>query len=586
MGYAAGMPAVSKRGARKALPGLPRQRDALLRESEERFKRLIEISPDTIIVHVEGSIAYINPAGARLLGASSPEELVGRPVLDLVSPPFREKVRDRIRQTLEEGRQTPLMEQKLVRMDGQEVEVEVAGVGITYQGKPATMALIRDISERRRAEALRQRDTLHDSLTNLPNRTLLMDRLGLSMERLKGRRRHKFAILFLDVDRFKIVNDSLGHARGDQLLVAIAERLQSCLRPGDTLARLGGDEFAMLCEEIQGVSEATRVADRIHRAMVPPFPLDGHEVFATMTIGIAVSAAAYERPEDILRDADTAAYRAKTLGKARHEVFDKDMHSHAVALLKLESDLRRAIERREFRLHYQPILSLEDGRIAGFEALVRWQHPERGLLLPAAFLEVAEETGLIVPIGSWVLQEACRQLGAWRASSPPLVMSVNLSSRQASQPDLVQEVGRILKDTGLDPSRLRLEITESVLMEHADSVTESLSQLKALSIQLHIDDFGTGYSSLSYLHRFPLDALKVDRAFIRRIGEPGGRPEILRAIVGLAHNLGMEVVAEGVETQAQLEELKSLRCRYAQGYLFSKPVDSEAAERLITALPP
>ncbi len=436
-----------------------------------------------------------------------------------------------------------------------------------------------------------------DALTGLPNRTLFVDRLARSVERAKRRKGSLFAVLFLDLDRFKVVNDSLGHMIGDQLLIAIARRLESCLRAGDTvarlgsdrlLARLGGDEFTILLDDIRDVSEATRVADRIQKELMFPFNLGGHDVFTTASIGIALSATGYERPEDLLRDADTAMYRAKALGKARCEIFDTVMHARAVARLQLETDLRRAVERQELQNHYQPIVSLQTGTIAGFEALVRWKNPRRGLILPSEFIPVAEETGLILSIGPWVLLEACCQLSRWqmqRPDSPQLTVSVNLSGKQFMQPDLVEQTAQILRKANLDPRSVKLEITESVIMENTESVTAMLMQLRALNIQLGIDDFGTGYSSLSYLHRFPIDTLKIDRSFVSRMGVERENAAIVRTIVSLAHNLGMNVIAEGVETKEQLAQLRALGCEYAQGDFFSKPLDGEAATALISAEP-
>jgi EAL domain-containing protein (putative c-di-GMP-specific phosphodiesterase class I) len=350
------------------------------------------------------------------------------------------------------------------------------------------------------------------------------------------------------------------------------------------IARFGGDEFVIFLDDIGDITDATRIANRIHEEMAAPFNLGGHEVFTSGSIGIALSSHGYDRPEEALRDADTAMYRAKALGKARHEIFDKSMHDRAVALLGLETDLRRAINRREFRLYYQPIVALDTGRIVGFEALVRWQHPERGLLSPAEFISVAEETGLIIPLGQWVLDEACRQMGVWQAqfcADPPLVVSVNLCTKQFSQPDLIERIKHMLLDTGFDAHNLKLEITESVVMENASVATATLGQLGELGIKLYIDDFGTGYSSLSYLHRFPVGTLKIDRSFVSRMNAQDENLEIIRTIIQLAHNLRMEVIAEGVETGEQLAQLKGLKCEYGQGYLFSEPVDAEMAGALI-----
>jgi EAL domain-containing protein (putative c-di-GMP-specific phosphodiesterase class I) len=352
------------------------------------------------------------------------------------------------------------------------------------------------------------------------------------------------------------------------------------------VARFGGDEFVILLDEIQGIADATRVANRIHEELQKPFNVSGNEVFTSTSIGIALSVPGYDRPEDCLRDADTAMYRAKRLGTARHEIFDRTMHDDAVALLRLETDLRRAVDRKEFRVHYQPIILLATGRIAGFEALLRWQHPERGLLSPIDFLSVAEETGLIIPIGQWILGEACRQTRAWQErfhAFPPLAISVNLSSKQFLQPDLVGRISEALIRANLDAQSVKLEITESVVMENAGEAVAMIGQLRDMGIGIFMDDFGTGYSSLSHLHHFPVDTLKIDRSFINRMSARDENSEIVSTIVALAHSLHLQVVAEGIETQEQLSQLKALHCEYGQGYLISKPVDAVRAGELISA---
>ena len=422
----------------------------------------------------------------------------------------------------------------------------------------------------------------HDALTGLPNRALLLDHLKLAIERARRHPEHMFAVLFIDLDRFKNINDSLGHGIGDHLLVALARRLEGCLRPTDTVARLGGDEFALLIDGLDDARTAIAVAERIQSELMQPFNLSGHEVYTTASIGIALSTTGYEQPEHVLRDADTAMYRAKENGKSRHEMFDTVMHARAVALLKLENDLRRAVERREFEVYYQPIVALDTNRITGFEALVRWRHPERGFVAPDEFIPLAEETGLIFELGRWVLNESCRHLRRLQELTPhPLTMSVNLSGRQFSQPHLLDQIEQALAETRIDPRRLQLEITESVVMENAESAAAMLVQLRTLGVQLSIDDFGTGYSSLSYLHRFPVSTLKIDRSFIGRMGAGDENAEIVRTIITLAKNLGMLVIAEGVETEAQLAHLRALNCAYAQGYLFSRPVDGERAAALL-----
>jgi len=440
-----------------------------------------------------------------------------------------------------------------------------------------------DITERKEIEAQLIHDALHDTLTGLPNRALLMDRLRHTVELARRSSRYLYAVLFLDIDRFKVINDSLGHMAGDVLLVAIAQRLIACIRPGDTVARLGGDEFVVLLENIRDLNSALIVADRIQRALDIPVPVEGQEIFITSSIGVALGSAEYRAAEDLLRDADTAMYRAKSQGRARYEVFNAGMHQQVVVLMQLENDLRRAIERQEFHLHYQPIISLRSFRLVGFEALLRWQHPVRGDIPPGTFIPVAEETELIRPLERWTLKAACHQMRQWQQQFPmadPLVMHVNLSSKHFDS-NLIGEIQTVIAETGLPPSRLNLEITESMLMGNAEAAVSLLSQLKQLEVKLSIDDFGTGYSSLSYLHRFPIDTLKVDRSFVNKLDQDAEQLAIVRTIMTLAWNLGIEVIAEGVETTKQLAQLVALQCEYGQGFHFSEPLAQDKVEALL-----
>ncbi len=420
-------------------------------------------------------------------------------------------------------------------------------------------------------------------MTGLPNRSLFLDRLGQAMAFQQRRVDYRFAVLFVDLDRFKTVNDSLGHMRGDLLLVQVAKRIAGCVKPGDTVARLGGDEFAVLLEDLAEPEEPVRAAERIQEALAAAHDLEGTEVFATASIGVALGTPGYARAEEVLRDADTAMYRAKDRGRATHAVFHPTMHVHARARLQLETDLRRAIERGELRLRYQPVVSLESGLADGCEALIVWEHPMRGEIPPNDFIPSAEETGLIVPIGKWALEQACRDCRSWGAK---VSVSVNLSGKQLVQPELLDQVRSALSASGLDARQLRLEVTESVIMEHAGPAGLLLTQLKALGVHLLLDDFGTGYSSLSYLHNFRFDTLKIDRSFVSRLEAPGKQAEIVRTIVSLARALSMEVIAEGVENAGQLQALRALSVDSAQGYWFSRPLDARAFGELFAARRP
>lgn len=562
-----------------------------LRESEERYVLAVRGANDGLWDwDLKTDRIYYSPRWKAMLGceegaiASNPDEWFNR-----VHPEDLEQLRADIDAHL--NGLTPHFEHehRMLHRDGSYRWMLTRGLAVRdSSGKAYRMAGSQsDISVRKAAEEQLMHGAFHDALTGLPNRKFFIEGLRRVMARAKRREGYLFAVLFLDLDRFKIVNDSLGHMIGDELLIAIARRLESCLRPADTVARLGGDEFTVLLDDIRDTSDATRVAERIQRELVVPLNLSGHEVYTTASIGITLGNPSYIEPDDIIRDADTAMYRAKALGKARYEMFDAGMHAKAVALLNLEADLRKAVEHEEFVLLYQPMIALETNRITGFETLVRWKHPERGLIPPSEFMPIAEETGLIVPIGWAMLEAACRQVRDWQirfATDPPVAVSVNLSKKQFAQADLVTRLERILLDTQLAVDSLILEITENVMMENADTLGALLSRLKALRIQVHVDDFGTGYSSMSYLNRFPVDTLKIDQSFISGLSDNGSTSGVVETIVSLAHNLGIGVLAEGVETVEQLVRLKSLKCEFGQGFYFYRPMDVEAAEALLAAM--
>ena len=445
-----------------------------------------------------------------------------------------------------------------------------------------------DITDRKRAEQRLLHDAFHDGLTGLPNRMLFLDRLKHAILRNRRSKGHAFAVMFLDLDRFKVINDSLGHSAGDTLLKEIARRLEHCMRPGDTAARLGGDEFAILLEDISSSEAALAISERIQQAIKTPLCLNDREMFITASIGITFYQPGYESAADLIRDADTAMYHAKMRGKACAVVFDPAMHAAAMEQLQVETALRWAVEREELQLHYQPIVALDTQRIEGFEALLRWQHPQRGLLFPRDFIAIAEETGLIVPIGWWVLREACRQLKRWQDEVPgadTLWMTVNLSARQLMQPDVVQIVLGILDEYQLVAQALKLEITETALVNSSQQVREALNELRAAGVKICIDDFGTGYSSLSYLQRLPVDVLKIDRSFIQTIDDTGDQGAIVGNIIALASVLGLEAVAEGTETASQVQRLRDLHCPYGQGWLFSKPLQATDAIGLLLKQP-
>jgi diguanylate cyclase (GGDEF)-like protein/PAS domain S-box-containing protein len=552
---------------------------------------------ETLMDHVPDSIYFkdlqsrftrINRYAAARFGVASPALAIGRTDFDFFSDEHAAKALRDEQEIIRTGQPLVNGEEREIRADGDVRWISTTKLPLRDRAGNivGTFGISRDITARKQTEEQLQRQAFYDPLTELPNRALFRDRLQHLFHRARrALGQQLFAVLYLDLDRFKAINDSLGHQAGDELLIGTARRLERCIRPGDTLARLGGDEFTVLLDNITCEADATRVAERIHEELAAPLEVRGYEMFTSVSVGIALSSVGYERPEDMLRDADTAMYRAKAGGRSRHQVFAGDMHQRAVSSLRLETDLRRALERGEIVPYYQPIVDLEDGAVVGFEALARWQQPGRGTIMPDLFIPIAEETGLVGAIDGWMLAQACRQARVWQGKHPrwsALGISVNVSGRQLAQGGVASEVERVLAETGIDPGCLTLEITESALMHNLNAGAGVVQRLHAMSVGLHLDDFGTGYSSLAYLHSFPVNALKVDQSFVNRMDRAPQQAAIVKAIVSLAHNLGMEVVAEGVETRAQADALRTLGCRRGQGFLFSQPLPAEEAGRLLS----
>ncbi len=493
-----------------------------------------------------------------------------------------------IRESIAEGCRAPMI--LLTGQGDKEIDLEAMKAGAAdylvkgqFEAQTLERAIRYSLQHARVLEKLLHQ-TMHDPLTGLPNRINFSNLLNEAIKRAHNRNTFDFAVLFLDLDRFKVINDSLGHLIGDQLLIGIANRIKNCVRPHDVVSRFGGDEFTILLNRVQKVEDAIEIAERLQRKLAVPFLLDGYEVFTSSSVGITFANQEQKMPEEFLRDADTAMYRAKSSGKARYEVFDREIHIRTVNLLQVENDLRRALEREEFEVYYQPILKLETEEICEFEALLRWNHPQFGLIQPNDFIPIAEESGLIVPIGKWILEESCRQVAAWQKTYPlhrDLKISVNLSAKQLMHPSLTRQVSEMLKINNLSPRSLKLEVTETTVMENSDLAFEIISELTDLGIQISSDDFGTCYSSLSYLHRFPFKRLKIDRSFISKMDHDLKSEEIVRSIIMLGLNLHLEVVAEGIETEGQLKLLRAIGCSAGQGYLFSKPVKAKYGEKLL-----
>lgn len=573
--------------------------DALQAEINERtwaqrqFQVAVESAPNgVLIVDEKGHVTLVN-AQIEQLFRYDRGELMGRPVEILLPERFRSRHPGH-RESFFADPKVRLMgngrELYGLRKDGSEFPVEVGLNPIHTPRGTGVLVSVIDITERKRIELELKRTAFHDGLTGLPNRTLFLDNLLRINAASKRYGHHPFALLFLDLDRFKVINDSLGHTAGDKLLIEMAQRLVECTREEDTVARLGGDEFAVLLEQVRGPEDAVRVAARVLKRFADPVLLDDNDVSISASIGIALSLTGDQSPEDLLRDADMAMYQAKTR-RLGYQIFDAKMHAHALERMRLEIDMKRAIERKQIRLHYQPIISLETGKLAGFEALARWNQNGRGAISPAQFIPLAEETGLVGQLSGSLFREACAQMRHWRDRFPlndDCFISLNVSSKQVSHGGLIDELDNVLEETGLEPQFLRLEITESALVENTRAASQTLAQLKKRRIKLCLDDFGKGFSSLNYLHRFPIDVLKIDRSFVRRLGanitsdHGKKRPyEIVRTIVALAQILGMQVVAEGVEIADQLSILKELGCEFGQGFLFSPAVDATDATRFL-----
>ena len=575
-----------------------------LAERDQLFQLISENAADMIaLVDGDGRRLYNSPAYLKVLGYS-PEDLNATSSIEQIHPDDRPRVLKAAEKARLSG-QGERMEYRVRHKDGSWRTLESTASPIRNEkGQTDKLVIVnRDITERKRAEEMLAHNAFHDGLTNLPNRALFLDRLQQALTLSKRHPNYKFAVLLIDVDEFKIINDSLGHAAGDDLLIQIGQRLKESVRRADTvsrprasdvpdrpanddtLARLGGDEFTILLDDIRDPIEAVRVAERMQAELAIPFVVNQQGIVISASIGIAASTSPHTHAEDLLRDADIAMYRAKRAGKACCEVSDTAMHENAVKRLQLETDLRKALDQGQFRVYYQPIVSLQTGKITGFEALTRWQRPE-GILAPIAFIAVAEETGLIIPMNRQLLREACQHLRSWQSEFPsdsPLTMSVNITSREFVQPDLVSEIRKSLDQTGVDPGCLQLEIIETIAMGDAEKSGHVLAQLKALGVRLSIDDFGTGYSSLSRLRRIPVDTLKIDRAFISNMDTDPENREIVRAIIVLAHNLGLKVVAEGTEKEEHIDLLKQFNCEMAQGYLFSRPADDQAMLKLLAS---
>lgn len=563
------------------------ERTNALKESEERFRSAFAHAPIGIgLVSRQGKWLKVNHALSEILGYEA-DELLSMEFQTMMFPEDLGGTLVKIHELMAGRIASCQMEQRYMHKTGRTVWTlwSVSAAGDIRSENSNLIFQLQDITDKKIAEQKLQHEATHDALTGLPNRALFMRRLEEALERSRHDPKYQVSVLFIDLDRFKFVNDSLGHLIGDQLLIGIADRLRQCMRPPDIVARLGGDEFMILVEGRYYAERITRIADRIQRQFDKPFDLYGQEVYSSASIGILRASENHMTSEDVMRDADTAMYQAKRSGRSRHVVFDDDMHTVAKETLLLETDLRKAIERYEFEVQYQPIYSLSTGEIEGVEALARWNHPQLGEIPPSRFIKLAEETGLIDPLGELVLDKACTEVGEIYdvLDQDTLKLSVNLSCRQFAQPFLVRQVENILNRTGFPPTRLKLEITETVFFEYQERAIEMLNELRTSGIEIDIDDFGTGYSNLSYLVRLPISTLKIDRSFVSPIDEAGANTELVRTIVSMAKNLGLKVIAEGIETKSQLEALRKLKCESGQGYLLSSPLSAAELAELFGA---
>jgi len=576
--------------ANETLEQKVKERTEELRASETKYRTIFEnTGAATIISEEDATISLANSEFVSLSGFSKEELENRRPWLEFIDEKTRRKLMESVPGdwcellSPDEPRQFGCV---FVDRNDSERDMLITLAAIPETGK--SVVSLTDISELKEAERQIYHQAFHDSLTSLPNRALFMEHLHMAIKRAKRRPDYRFAVLYLDIDRFKLVNDSLGHSVGDALLIAFAERIKGSLRDIDTLSRLGGDEFVILLEDIESAEFASDVAERLQQALKLPFHLNGKEIYAPASFGVVANTGDYRQPEAIIRDADAAMYSAKETGKAKFKVFDKTLHERAIHLLQRETDLRKAIQEGQFVTYYQPIVNMQTAALVGFEVLIRWQHPSLGIMYPSSFISIAEETGLIIPITSLIVDRSCRDLKVWQemlGEGQKLTMNVNISSKHFLLPSLLDDIQEVLGNTNLPPNQLKLEITETALMEDADETIRLVHRLKDYGLKLVIDDFGTGYSSLCYLQRLPIDALKVDRSFVAQLTSPvEDNRNIVEAIISLAHRLKKQVVAEGVETPEQYAILLDLACEYGQGYLFARPLPKKDIDQLIRTI--